>query len=243
MGQVPVFSSYLVIGDGRAARHIRHYFDLEAIPFKSWHRRNPRDDLRSLAAGASHVLLLISDSAIAAFLRDHEFLEPLVRVHFSGALSINGAIGAHPLMTFASDKLYDLESYRKIPFVVESGHELEDVLPRLQNPAFQLAPENKGLYHALCVLSGNFTVLLWEKAFREFAGKLGLPKEALLPYLRQTMENLATAGVGESVLTGPLARGDHKTIEKNLASLKDDPYRAVYEAMSRAHALDRKGTT
>jgi predicted short-subunit dehydrogenase-like oxidoreductase (DUF2520 family) len=229
MGQVPASSTFLVIGDGRLARHLHRYLLFEKISSQNWNRRqNTIEDLR--ASTASHVLLAISDSALEGFVREHAFLRDRTIVHFSGALSLKEIPSAHPLMTF-SDEPYVLETYRTIPFVLERGRgELARLLPGLKNPTFEIESSQKVLYHSLCVLSGNFTVLLWEKAFAEFSSKLGIPKDALLPYLRQTTENLANAPVGKSVLTGPLARGDRETIARHLAVLKNDPFGPVYQA-------------
>jgi predicted short-subunit dehydrogenase-like oxidoreductase (DUF2520 family) len=234
MGQVPAFSSYLVIGDGRVARHFKRYFEFEVLPFFSWSRRhNTEIELLDWVTRASHVLLLINDGAIETFLHENPCLQNRVCVHMSGALSMAGAVSAHPLMTF-SDHLYDLAFYRSIPFVIERGHSLQWLLPGLRNPSFDLAPQHRVLYHALCVLTGNFTVLLWEKAFREFADQFDLPKEVLIPYLTQTAKNLAAASAGESVLTGPLVRGDLATIDRHLGVLVDDPFRDVYLAFTTA---------
>lgn len=236
MGQVPAFTSYLVIGDGRVARHFRRYFEFEALPFYQWSRKaNSQEELQEFASKASHVLFLISDRAIAPFLEENTFLRSKVCIHMSGALVIEGVPGAHPLMTF-SDEFYGHDIYRSIPFVIERGAGgARWLLPKLPNPSFEMPAEDKGLYHAFCVLAGNFTVLLWEKVIFEFEAKFGLPKKVLLPYLRQTAENIARAAPGQTVLTGPLIRGDQETISKNLAALGGDAFEKVYQAFIHAY--------
>lgn len=140
-------------------------------------------------------------------------------------------------MTFA-DELYDLPTYESTPFVLESESPLsfQDLLPGLLNPSYRISRVQKSRYHALCVMSGNFTTMLWEHAFQEFSEKFGLPKEVLLPYLHQTASNLAESSPGQSVLTGPLARGDSETIARHLDALGVDSYRSVYEAFVRVHS-------
>jgi hypothetical protein len=241
MGQVPAFSSFLVVGNGRLARHLRRYFELEALPFYLWSRKSSAN-LPSLLAKSSHVLLAISDGALQPFIDALIDENPLAKqktiVHFSGTLTLPDAPSAHPLMTFAADRLYDLATYRKTPFVLEKSRSaFAELLPGLKNPHYEIEPALKGLYHALCSLSGNFTTLLWEKAFDDFSSKLGLPKEAILPYLHQVADNLAAAPAHESVLTGPLVRGDNQTIEKHLNELNNDPYRDVYMAFTQAYRL------
>lgn len=264
MRQVPAFSSYLVIGNGRMAQHFKRYLELEGLPFESWHRSSKGSsnlkrseirehfgshqeaELRRKAENASHILLLISDGAIQEFLqaRPYLFQSPSrVCVHFSGALVLQEAPSAHPLMTF-SETLYDLETYRQTPFIIEQHQaSFAELLPGFKNPHFAINPDLKGLYHAWCVLTGNFTVILWEKAFRLFEKQFGLPKEALLPYLQQTQRNLATAPTGSSVLTGPLIRNDAKTLEQHQRLLTGDPFRDIYAAFVAAYGLEQPSPT
>src|SRR5690606_25694883 len=117
----------------------------------------------------------------------------------------------------------------------------EELLPGLKNKAYEIDPEQKGLYHALCSLAGNFTVMLWEKAFSDFERRLGLPKEVLTPFLHRTAANLANSSGEKSVLTGPLVRGDQVTIERHLGVLNGDPYREVYAAFVAAYSANAKG--
>ena len=70
MGQVPPIS-YLMIGNGRLAGHLSHYFSLEKIPHRRWHRRCG-SPLEEVLASATHVLVLISDDAIEPFIRRHQ---------------------------------------------------------------------------------------------------------------------------------------------------------------------------
>lgn len=243
MGQVPVFTSYLLIGDGRVARHFARYFNLESIPYSTWTRgKGDERQLRSLAEHASHILLLISDGAIEPFFTSHSFLQTKVVVHASGALASPLLPSAHPLMTFPpipippiQETSYDLETYRHIPFVLENGRgTMAELLPRLSNPAWSIESAHKTLYHALCVMSGNFTVLLWEKMFAEFE-RLELPKETALPYLDRIARNLATSPAGRTVLTGPLVRDDHAVMERHLSVLNGDPFEGVYRAFVHAY--------
>jgi hypothetical protein len=235
MRQVPANTSYLVIGDGRLARHVRHYLDLLNLSQKTWRRSDGPVLLKELAESSSHALMAISDGAIDSFYLENPALKNLSCVHFSGSLLSPYMPSAHPLMTFGRD-LYELKTYREIPFVLERGRgSFADLLPGLPNPSHAIDAEKKTLYHALCVLSGNFTVMLWEKAFSSFARELGLDKQVLLPYLDRTARNLAASEAGSSVLTGPLARHDHATIEKHLRTLGSDPFAEVYRAFVSAH--------
>jgi predicted short-subunit dehydrogenase-like oxidoreductase (DUF2520 family) len=230
--------TYGLIGRGRLATHLARYFQLEKLPYRQWHRTHPESLDRSVD-GCDVLLLAISDDAIEPFIAANSDVTDRPVVHFSGSLVVDGADGLHPLMTFGSE-LYDHDTYRAIPFVSERGGlSFGDVFPTLGNPSWVLNADLKPLYHALCVLAGNFTTMLWSKAFADFEKRLGLPREVLLPYLERTAAN--TFAAGESALTGSLARGDQRTIDRDLTALEGDPYREVYQAFARAFAHEEVG--
>lgn len=220
-------SQYLIVGSGRVARHLAEYFRLLQLPFVTWSRKqNDVSDFEKKAATASHVLLCISDSAIADFAASYPFLKSKILVHFSGALEIPGVIGVHPLMTFGPE-LYSLETYKAIPFIVtDSLH-----LPGLSNRSFHIPPQHKAYYHALCVMGGNFTTLLWNE-MQKGLQSLGLPADVAHPYLQQVSQNFLAHP--ESSLTGPLVRKDLGTIQKNIEALREhkDSYEKVYRAFT-----------
>jgi len=228
---------FAILGGGRLARHMRHYLTLSGLPVSIWSRNGDPDvnthaisntlaRLQAAVSPASHVLLLVSDKAIPEVLQRHPFLHEKTLVHCSGAQSIPGVAGAHPLMTFGHD-LYSLEQYQQIPFVVDQGHELGELLPGLSNPHFHIRPEDKPRYHALCVMAGNFSQILWQAASERFS-LLGLPPETLHPYLAQVVRNFVTNP--GAALTGPLSRGDQHTTHRNLRALDGDLLQPVYQA-------------
>ncbi|HSM69006.1 MAG TPA: DUF2520 domain-containing protein [Xanthomonadales bacterium] len=230
-------TQYAILGGGRLARHMRHYLSLLDLPHSVW-ARNPSaalnshaiadtaERLRATIAPASHVLLLISDGAVAGLLKRYSFLLRKTLVHCSGALSLPAVASAHPLMTFGQ-RLYSLEQYRVIPFMVDSGQDFATLLPGLPNPHYPILPEHKARYHALCVMAGNFSQLLWQGVAQRFAD-LGLPAETLEPYLRQVLDNFLQDPA--TALTGPLSRGDWQTIDRNLAALGGDSLEPLYRA-------------
>jgi hypothetical protein len=223
--------TYGLVGRGRVAAHLARYLELEAQPCVSWHRGMPEPAEETLA-GCGVVLLAISDGALPTFLDAHPGLAGLKPVHFSGSLTVGGLHGAHPLMTFGPE-LYDLETYRSIPFITErGGARFGDLFPGLVNPSWAIDRELKPLYHALCVLAGNCTTLLWAKAIRDFESRLGVPAVALRPFLERTCRNVAASG--GAALTGPLARRDQGTVERDLEALADDPFAPVYRAFAEA---------
>jgi len=225
---------YGIVGRGRVATHITRYLQLESQEYCTWHRGMADAPVDTLAT-ASHILLAISDNSFEPFLAQHPELTTRLLVNFSGCKVIAGVTSLHPLMTFGLGT-YDLETYRSIPFVAERGSTgFREVFPTLRNPSWAIDPELKPLYHALCVMAGNFPTLLWSKAFEEFEDRLGLPREILGPFLARTLEN--TLANGGQALTGPLARGDQSTVQQNIAALEDDAYAVVYRAFAHCHGI------
>lgn len=224
MRQVP---KYTIIGDGKVATHVCHYFNSLNIPYMQWSRRS-REPLPSAAQISSHILLLISDDQISTFIDDHPELSGKIIIHCSGCLSIPQAIGAHPLMSF-TPKLMSIEDYQAIPFIVEEGkYTFTELFPDLKNPHWTIPLTAKPYYHALCVMANNFTTLLWQKFFHEMQERYQIPIDAGATLLKQTMASLLNDP--SNALTGPIARGDQSTIEKNLTALEGDAYQAVYTA-------------
>lgn len=217
---------YLLVGSGRTHKHLSHYFSLLGISFNSWNRKQPLEQLKELQKTATHILVLISDTALDSFCKEQlaDFKGHVV--HFSGALEIPNTLSAHPLMTFGTD-LYELSDYQEIPFVITSEKEFSEILPGLPNRHHRIKPEQKPFYHALCVLSGNFTTLLWSKMDQGIQS-LGLPPYIVHPYLKRVSQNLIQSP--ETALTGPLARKDLKTVKANYQSLSHDEFQKIYKA-------------
>jgi len=93
---------------------------------------------------------------------------------------------------------------------------------------FDLADDQRALYHAGAVLASNYLVTLHRAAAALFE-TAGAPPEALLPLMRRTMDN-------GFELTGPISRGDWSTVDAHLLALRErrpdlEPlYRALAEA-------------
>lgn len=240
---IPVSREILLIGRGRLAHHLAHDWTQvfaqtpDSPRLTRWDRSQPTSQLIQKLKSASLVAVAISDSALAGFIQQHQPHNPkAIWIHFSGALEVAGAQSFHPLMTFGPE-LYDDSEYRRIPFITtheSREHSTDDYTPfewpaelQLPNPLYQISAAQKAQYHALCVLSGNFSSLLWEKAQTEFE-KMGLDPKVLKPYAEKCLDNIFKHRA--LALTGPLVRGDFVTQEKNLAALACDPYQNVYRA-------------
>lgn len=235
MRQVPQEINYLLVGDGRLAKHLHFYFESLGLSLSFWNRKQPTADLQIKSLDADVILLAIKDDAIQSFIDEHSFLKQETLVHFSGSLSLDGVYGAHPLMTF-SQHLYEIDRYKKMSWVIDfSKEKFADLFPQLSNPVHEISSEKKALYHSLCVMGGNFTVLLWQKLFSDLENRIGVSPTAAEEYLKAICENIITHP--QTALTGPISRNDQITIQKNLNALEGDPYQDIYKDFVRANSL------
>ena len=226
---------FLMIGNGRLARHLCFYFDSLGISYASWHRdTHSQADFLARANQATRILLAISDKAIEPFILSYPHIPKNKWLHLSGALSIPGIYAAHPLGSFG-EKLNPPEWYRDIYFIIEQQScsdlslPLSILLPGLPNASEVIRSQDKPYYHSLCVLSNNFSTILFQKLFSGLEKELNIPKEAAYAYLKQTVFNLEKT---EQALTGPFARNDQNTIEKNKQALQErqDVFADIYQA-------------
>ena len=225
MRQIP---KYGIIGSGRLKSHLSHYFLLSNIPFNTWSRKeNSSTELENFTDKSDVIILLIKDDAIEEFIDQNPIIKSKILVHFSGSLTTSKAVGMHPLMSF-SEKLFELEAYQKIVFITEELVDFKQIFPSLMNQSYSIRKEDKAYYHALCVMSGNFTSILWAKLFSELETKLKIPKESAFAYLNSIRDNLIHDY--KNALTGPLIRKDIKTINRNLAALEKDSFLPIYKA-------------
>lgn len=237
MRQVPAFATTPlgIVGDGRVARHFHHYFNLLGLPVRTWSRRASSSSPADSLAQCGTVLLLIRDEAIVPFIEAWPRLRAMRLVHCSGSLVTPLAAGAHPLMTFGP-ALYELADYQSVPFVLDDGHAartVAELLPGLPNPSYVIPAADRPYYHALSVMAGNFSTMLWLKLGDELETRFGIPASAAHPYLAQMAANIAAEG--RKALTGPLVRGDRQAVAANLKALEGDPFHAVYAAFTRVY--------
>lgn len=223
MQQVP---TYLIIGEGRLARHMFTYLKSQNIQTQTWSRKLDIR-LQEIYQNYSHILLCISDNALENFVNENDYLNEKTLVHFSGATEVKGVLSFHPLMTFANE-LYSEDFYKTIPFIdFNENVSFKEVFPDLSNPTMKVEARLKPYYHSLCVMGGNFTTLLWAKCTELFS-EIGLGSEMIKPYMQKVFEN--TLENPHKNLTGPLVRGDTKTIEKNIAALGSYKERNLYQS-------------
>jgi predicted short-subunit dehydrogenase-like oxidoreductase (DUF2520 family) len=192
-------------------------------------------DLRD--EGAELVLLCVPDGAIAEVAQE---IEPGPWLgHVSGATALSALdphsrrFSVHPLQTFTRARGPEQLDGAYAAVTAESDDARAVAVELAQTLGlrpFELADDQRALYHAGAAIASNFLVTL-----RRVAGRLvedaGAPAEALDPLMQRTIEN-------GFELTGPIARGDWDTVEAHRDAIRarrpeyEDLYNALAEATS-----------
>ena len=138
--QVP--KHYTLLGDGRLARHLAHYFGRRGLACRQWSRRLENSTGQTLEAaleGSDIAILAVSDPAIEQLVKIEgigRLPDSPLLVHCSGSLFTERALGFHPLMSFGP-RLYG--RIVRIPFIAEKGRKrsilFTDCFPRFQTPS------------------------------------------------------------------------------------------------------------
>jgi predicted short-subunit dehydrogenase-like oxidoreductase (DUF2520 family) len=185
--------------------------------------------------GAGIVLLCVPDTAIAEVART---IEPGPWIaHSSGATPLSALdphrrrFGLHPLQTFTRARGPEQLDGAYAAVTADSAEARAvaiELAETLGLRPFDLADDQRALYHAGAAIASNFLVTL-----RRIAGRLvedaGAPPEALDPLMRRTIEN-------GFELTGPIARGDWATVEAHVQAIRTrrPEYEQVYNALAEA---------
>jgi predicted short-subunit dehydrogenase-like oxidoreductase (DUF2520 family) len=184
--------------------------------------------------GVDVVLLCVPDSEIpvaAAFAAERLPADaadarcPLIG-HCSGACTLEvlepvpsaERFSLHPLMTFAGETAPRWEGAAaaiagSTPRALQTARALALDLRLIP---VELDETDRAAYHAAASMASNFLVTL-ESAAERLAASAGLPRESLVPLVRQTVDNWAVAG--PAALTGPIVRGDLATVARQRDAL------------------------
>lgn len=190
-------------------------------------------------AAVSHlVLLAVPDDAIIPVAERVQWSANQCVVHLSGAMSArvlsaaterDAAVAAlHPLMTFTraltSSPLDEIQDrLRGCVWALETSDEplratLQTMVTALGGKVAVLSENDRIPYHIAGVLASNYVVTLIGAAvalWESFGEDASLAREALMPLVRASMENLA-AMPPSAALSGPIARGDLGTLHAHL---------------------------
>ena len=144
--------------------------------------------------------------------------------HCSGAtglepLAPHERFSLHPLMTVTAEGARFAGAGAAIagstPRALSLARELAGALGLR---AVQIAEQDRAAYHAAGSIASNFLITI-EAAAERIAATAGLDRELLLPLVRASVENWGRSGA-ERALTGPVARGDEATIERQRAAIE-----------------------
>lgn len=216
------------IGAGRVANAVA-----DMLPANVWLVATPDAEIVRSAA----------DLGASGLLRAND-----VVFHCSGALAaaeMRAAIGAgaavasvHPLKSFA-DPMEAMRSFAGTYCAAEGDAAALAVLtPAFERIGARVTPidaQHKTLYHAASVMVCNYLTALMEAGLQCYE-KAGLPRATatamMEPLVRETVDNVFKLGT-VNALTGPIARGDHAVVSRQLAALRDfDPQIAeIYRAL------------
>ncbi|MEZ5536854.1 MAG: DUF2520 domain-containing protein [Thiolinea sp.] len=169
--------------------------------------------------------------------------------HCSGALTAAEALAPakaaglatasiHPIKSFA-DPQQAIHSFSTTHCGMEGDaaalEKLEPLFAALGAQLFPIKAEAKTLYHAASVIACNYLVALQELSIRTYAQagvERGQAMQILQPIVQQTAENIFRLGT-QGALTGPIARGDSRTVAKQLDALQDwdSDYAEIYRLL------------
>ena len=211
-----------------SARHVADIVHSDHFSDVSW----------DITRHAEVVFITTPDSAIKdtcnTISQNTGFADNAVVMHCSGALASSvlssaktcGAwIGSmHPLQSFASAD-HKTNPFQGISVSLEGEgpavNIAKTIVTDLGGTVVTILTEAKTLYHASAVVASNYLVTLLDLAIR-LIEEAGINRQdafnLLKPLIDGTLSNIERVGV-QKALTGPIARGDIKTVEKHIEEI------------------------
>ena len=226
--------------------------DLSRVRCEALLPGTPIVDQAGVFASSDLVLLTVPDDAlpqVVAGLVEHVRAGQIV-VHASGRygtavvdpMTRAGALplALHPVMTFTGTSV-DLTRLQECPFGVTAPDPLlpmaEALVVEMGGEPVVIPEESRPIYHAAIVHAANHLMALVSQA-TEVLDRAGIPAPERLiePLLRASLDNALHHG--DRVLTGPVARGDARTVAAHLDALAAvaPGARATYIALARVTA-------
>jgi predicted short-subunit dehydrogenase-like oxidoreductase (DUF2520 family) len=171
---------------------------------------------------ADIALLCVPDAAIPAVAFA---ARPHVRLvgHVSGATGLDDVdFSIHPLQTFTGSETPDV--FHGIGAAIDGRTDDDRELTAELARALGMTPftvTDRAAYHAAASFASNFVLTVLDAA-EQLANAAGVenPRDVLAPLVRQSVENWQNEGA-KAVLTGPIARGDEKTVARQREAVLD----------------------
>lgn len=217
-------SAPVIIGSGRVGRSMAAAL---SRPEAETEVRVREDGLTGLTGRI--VLLCVPDSAIATVASEIGAASPGIAAigHTSGATGLDalneagsdGSFSLHPLQTVPDGETSLDGCPAAIAGSTETALSIADELAgRAGMVPFEVPEEDRAIYHAAASIASNYLVTLEETAADLLGGiDVPEPRQVLEPLVRRSLENWLARGA--DALTGPVARGDHATVEAHRQAL------------------------
>lgn len=219
--------------------------------------------IHRIAVDCDTIAIAVSDDAIVSITDELAPMltagaEPFV-FHVSGRsgtaildpLRAQGALTAaiHPAMTFTGDPEREVARMAAASFAItgsspDATARARELVTLLGGASVEIDEAQRTLYHAaLCHASNHLVTLLAGASHALAQAGVDNPAALFAPLVRAALENSLDRGFG--ALSGPLQRGDERTIEGHLAALAAHcpellpAYRAM--ALATVEELERTG--
>jgi predicted short-subunit dehydrogenase-like oxidoreductase (DUF2520 family) len=210
-------------------------------------------DIATAAKSAQIVLLCLPDDIIeevcTELAKQNRFIETAIVAHCSGALSSDILSAARDYCKCSVASMHPMQTFPTVDAAIKtmSGTYCfyegdENAIPVIERFArniglkpIRITSTSKTLCHAAATMACNYFTALMDSAIM-LAENAGIDRttawSALKPLVISTLDNITRMGTTDS-LTGPIARGDVKTISRHLQDLvfMGDPLASVYRTM------------
>ncbi len=223
-----------VIGAGRAGRSFAKAID-DLVDWDVIDMRGRGVAIDDAAADVDLVLIATPDTVVAdvaAAIRPGR----AVVAHVAGSLGLDvlaphdRRAALHPLMSLPDAEI-GAERLTGGWFAVAGDPLVADLAAALGGRTFEIADDDRALYHAAAAVASNHLVALLGHAQR-LGASVGVPADALMALALGSAENAVALGPA-AALTGPAARGDEATLVAHRDAIGRRAPRelAAYEAM------------
>ncbi|MGI9666267.1 MAG: Rossmann-like and DUF2520 domain-containing protein [Acidimicrobiia bacterium] len=175
-------------------------------------------------------LVAVSDGAIPVLAEQLVSADPIPTVHLSGSVSIHSLdplatigipVGSlHPLQTLpdAETGAANLAgAWMAVTATEPLASTLDEFAESLGCRPFRLADEDKVLYHAAASAASNYTNAALELAYRLMTAA-DVPFESTRPLVEAAIANAYALGP-MNARTGPIARGDRETVNRQMEAV------------------------
>lgn len=198
--------------------------------------------LAKLKTDADLYLLAISDDAINPVAKQLSSVlntQTSLIAHTSGTKASTSLLPFHKASCFYMPQSMTKGTavdFSKVPFCIFSNEKqsekiLDELAKKLSEFVFVINDEQKQILHISAVMLNNFANHWFGESYA-IMKKNNIPFDVLQPLLKMTYEK-ARDNDPFDVQTGPAKREDHKTIEKHIDHLSDDPeLQLLYKAMT-----------